>query len=181
MLIDLCVRPISGSHLVLWSCILIVTLTPLLPPILFPSLPQYSSSSTEYLAVGLCTCSHQLLDEISLVSLMRIPIPEQFARRKSCRENVMWVCCCPNPSTWGLVWLEKIAIHALCPPLLEVYARVNLLDTVDFHCTRVLPGPKKAPNYSHFSKYLSLNTLDSSCFQPYLSHSTYKTILFPPF
>lgn len=47
------------------SCALLIYLTPLVPTML-PHLPLNSLSSTKWLAVDLCICSHQLLWEDSL-------------------------------------------------------------------------------------------------------------------
>ena len=65
--------------------VLMVSLTPLVLEILPPPPPQDSSHSTYYLAVGLCICSHKLVDEVSLISLMTITISS--GPKTSCRHE----------------------------------------------------------------------------------------------
>jgi hypothetical protein len=64
------VSSLESQSLDSMGLVLVVSLIPLAPPILPPTPPQDSLSSVQYLVVGLCICSHQLLDGVSLTSMM---------------------------------------------------------------------------------------------------------------
>lgn len=60
--------PTSLGQLIVWVHFCGVSLTLLALPIFPPPLPETPLTSAKCLAVVLCICSHQFLDEVSLVS-----------------------------------------------------------------------------------------------------------------
>lgn len=113
-------------------------------------------------------------------------MPAHSAGRTNCRWKVLQLDWCPNPSTCGFAWLQKMArcpVQAPCPPLLGVLAKVIL---VRFHgvstaLTRFLPHPHMSPNSSTFSQcFLLLSPHPPLLFpSPSAPSSSRKSILFP--
>jgi len=107
-----------------------------------PSFPSTAiQSSPRCSTVGLCICSHHLLDEVSLFSLMMIfPDTRALCKQDKLQVNDIVLGWCPNPSVRGLAWLYSMTSSGFRTPLLGVFARVTLVESMEFP-----PHPQNAP------------------------------------
>ena len=134
-----------------WFCGLYssgVSLTPLLSHIL-PTPPQQDSHSSTGVSVELCICSHQLLDEVSLVLGSG---SEHSAGRTNWKPEFLWLCWCPSPSLRPCLVTEGgwFRIHfSITSSLTKGYSW-------SLHCTSFLLHPQNASQIQLFSQYFSL-------------------------